>query len=286
MSKIVITCDDANDLGIKFWEENNISVLPVLVQLGEKEYRGLGEVTPQMIFDFVEETGVLPKTAARNIEEFKEFFKPILEKGYEIIHIAMSSKISSTYNFARLAAEELEGVYVIDSLSLSSGVGLQIIYCDKLIKQGLKAEEIVKRINNSRELVQTSFVVDTLDYLYKGGRCNGVSAFVGGMLKLRPQIKMLEGSMSPGKKYRGKMEKVVKDYVRDILSENSDYDDELLFVTHSFAENSVVESAIQEVKELTKDRPFKNIIVNTAGPTITSHCGKGTLGILYYKNGR
>ena len=263
MQKIVITCDDANDLGIERWNELNLKVLPIVVQLGDAEYRQLGSVTPKMIFDHVEKTGVLPKTGARNIEEVMEFFRPIVEEGNKIIHITMSSKISSTYNFARIAAQEFEGVYVLDSLSLSSGVGLQILYCDKLIKEGLSFEEIINKLEERKNNIQTSFVVDTLDYLHKGGRCTGVAAFLGGMLKLRPQIKMTDGSLFPGKKYRGKMEKVVKEYVTDTLTEFSNYDDEVLFVTHSYADDSVVESALNQVKELTKDRPFKNIIINT-----------------------
>ena len=279
--KIRITSDSTCDLN-HLIAERNIGVLPLQVNLGSDAFRDGVDITPEKIFAFVAETGTLPKTAAPSIGEYEEFFAKELE-GYDtLIHINISSKSSGSYNFAKNAGESFGGkVYVVDSKSLSTGQGLLVLKACDLRDEGKTPEEIVAALEELREHINTSFVPDNLDYLHKGGRVSGMVKTVAGMFKIHPQILMDDGQLVPGKKYKGKMSVLIKQYIDDLKELYPNYDKSRCFVTHSTADRDLVEAAIAKIKETFE---FDEIVETVAGSIITSHCGKGTLGVLFVYN--
>ena len=279
--KIRITSDSTCDLN-HLIVERNIGIMPLQVNLGEDAFRDGVDITPEKIFAFVAETGTLPKTAAPSIGEYEEFFARELE-GYDaLIHINISTKSSGSHNFAKNAAEGFNGkVFVVDSKALSTGQGLLVMKACDLRDEGKSAEEIVAVLEELRERINTSFVPDNLDYLHKGGRVSGMVKTVAGMFKIHPQILMEDGQLVPGKKYKGKMSVLIKQYIDDLKELYPDYDKGRCFVTHSTADRELVDAAIAKVKE---NFEFDEIIETVAGSIITSHCGKGTLGVLFVYN--
>ncbi|MBO5737467.1 MAG: DegV family protein [Clostridia bacterium] len=279
--KIRITSDSTCDLN-HLVAERNIGIMPLQVNLGADAFRDGVDITPEKIFDFVAQTGVLPKTAAPSIGEYEDFFTKELE-GYDaLIHFNISSKSSGSHNFAKNAAESFNGkVYVVDSKALSSGQGLLVLKACDMRDEGKSAEEIVTAVEEIRERINTSFVPDNLDYLHKGGRVSGMVKTVAGMFKIHPQILMDDGQLVPGKKYKGKMSVLIKQYIDDLKELYPDYDKSRCFVTHSTADRELVEAAIAKVKETFE---FDEIIETVAGSIVTSHCGKGTLGVLFVYN--
>ena len=278
---IRITSDSTCDLN-HLVEERNIGILALQVNLGADAYRDGVNITPQDIFDYVAKTGELPKTAAPSIGEYEEFFEKEL-KGYDaLIHINISSKSSGSHNFAKNAAEAFGGkVYVVDSKALSSGQGLLVLKACDMRDEGKSAEEIVAALEEIRDRINTSFVPDNLDYLHKGGRVSGMIKTVAGVFKIHPQIVMEDGQLVPGKKYKGKMSVLIKQYVDDLKEMYPDYDHSRCFITHSSADAELVEAAKAKVQEAFQ---FDEIIETVAGSIITSHCGKGTLGVLFVYN--
>ena len=279
--KIRITSDSTCDLN-HLIEERNIGIMSLQVNLGSDAFRDGVDITPQKIFDFVAETGTLPKTAAPSIGEYEDFFTKELA-GYDaLIHINISSKSSGSHNFAKTAAESFGGkVFVVDSKALSSGQGLLVLKACDMRDEGKSAEEIVATLEELRGRINTSFVPDNLDYLHKGGRVSGMVKTVAGMFKIHPQILMDDGQLVPGKKYKGKMSVLIKQYVDDLKELYPDYDKGRCFVTHSCADRELVDAATAKVKEVFE---FDEIIETVAGSIITSHCGKGTLGVLFIYN--
>lgn len=278
---IRITSDSTCDLN-HLVEERNIGIMSLQVNLGSDAFRDGVDITPEKIFDFVAETGTLPKTAAPSIGEYEDFFTKELA-GYDaLIHINISSKSSGSHNFAKTAAESFGGkVFVVDSKALSSGQGLLVLKACDMRDEGKSAEEIVATLEEIRGRINTSFVPDNLDYLHKGGRVSGMVKTVAGMFKIHPQILMDDGQLVPGKKYKGKMSVLIKQYVDDLKELYPDYDKGRCFVTHSCADRELVEAAMAKVKEVFE---FDEIIETVAGSIITSHCGKGTLGVLFIYN--
>ena len=240
------------------------------------------DITPKDIFDFVAETKILPKTSAPSIGEYEEFFAQQL-KGYDsLIHFNISSKSSGSHNFAKSAAESFNGkVKVIDSKALSTGQGLLVLSACDMRDEGKTAEEIVTAIEELRNRVNTSFVPDSLDYLHKGGRVSGMVKVAASMFKIHPQILMDDGQLVPGKKYMGKINMCLPRYVQDLKDTYPNYDKKRCFITHSSADKEIVDIAKAKVKELFD---FDEVIETVAGSIITSHCGKGTLGVLFIYN--
>ncbi len=278
---IRITSDSTCDLNALV-EKRNVGIMSLTVNLGANAYHDGVDITPTDIFDFVAKTNTLPKTAAPSIGEYEEFFKKQLEGYDELIHINISSKSSGSHNFAKQAAEEFGGkVRVIDSKALSSGQGLLVLKACDLRDEGKTSEEIENALLEVRERINTSFVPDNLDYLHKGGRVSGMVKTVAGMFKIHPLIQMDDGQLVPGKKYKGKMNILIKQYVEDLKAQYPNYDKARCFITHSTAEPELVEAAREKVKELFE---FDEIIETVAGSIITSHCGKGTLGVLFVYN--
>ncbi len=280
MSKIKITCDSTCDLTKELYEKYDISVMPLAVNLGDDLYRDGVDIDGPMIFDYVAKTGILPKTSAVSIAEYTDFFKLWVDEGYEVIHINLSSGLSSCHQNACLAAEELGNIYVIDSLNLSSGSGHLAIAGAELAAQGLEAKEIAEKLNEMKQRLDVSFIIQELDYLHKGGRCSGVAAFGANLLKLRPCIEVVDGGMVVGKKYRGSTEKTIKEYIDGRLAEREDLQLNRIFLTHSHAPQEIVDKMLEYIKEL---QPFAEVIETVAGSTITSHCGKACLGVLFFK---
>lgn len=279
--KIAITCDSVCDLSQELIKQNNISILPISIILGDETFADGVNINSQKIFDYVAKNKQLPKTSAINEFQYAEFFKEHLDGVDALIHFTISSDMSSCFNNAKKAASTLKNVYVIDSRNLSTGVGLQVLYACKLRDKGEKPENIVKKVEARKQFVQASFVVERLDYLYKGGRCSALQLLGANLLKIRPSIIVKDGKMDVHKKYRGKMKDVVKDYIKDTLNEFNTYDKSICFITYSSATEDMVEAAKSTLKEFAN---FENVYITTAGATVTSHCGENTLGILYYNN--
>ena len=281
MEKIKITCDSSADLNGLF-EENGVGVIPLFVNLGEEEYFDGVNVTPNDIYKFVDEKGILPKTAARSSEDLKDFFKQYTDEGYTVVHISISSKLSMVCQNAKLAAKEMENVYVVDSRSLSSGIGLIVLSAVDMVKQGLSAKEICEKLEQRAQHVQASFVVNTMEYLHKGGRCSGVAAFAASALKIKPALLLENGAISVYKKYMSRTgNRAIRKYLEDIFEQFSTPDKKRVFITHTAIEQDVVDSLREKLSEM----GFENIYETVAGATITSHCGPGTLGVLYINDG-
>lgn len=278
--KIKLSSESTCDLPKELLEKYDISIIPYCVILGDDIVED-DETVPAKIYEFVEQTKKLPKTSAINEETYKEYFESLLKDNDAVIHITLSSGLSSSSSNAVAAAESLKNVYVIDSKSLSTGIALLCIYAKKLIDEGKSPEEIVEKVSSRVPHVQASFVVERLDYLYKGGRCSRLALFGANLLKIRPQIVVKDGVMSPDKKFRGKMDMVVTKYCEETLSEFNTPDKSIAFVTHTSATPEMVNNAIEAVKKA----GFETVYDTVAGGTITSHCGEHVLGILYFNDG-
>lgn len=279
--KIGITSDSTCDLS-HLVAERGIEIMPLKVNLDMEEFYDGVNITPNDIFAFVEKTKILPKTSAPSVFDYTEFFKKSLEKYDEIIHFNISMQCSVSHSNAKTAAEEFEGrVHVIDSMALSSGQGLLVCLAADMRDAGKEVDEIVEAVLAARERVNTSFVPDCLDYLHKGGRVSALAMYGANILKIHPLIYMEKGKLVPGKKYRGKMEVCIKNYIDDLKQMYPNYDKTRCFVTHSMADSALVEVALEKVKA-TFD--FEEIVVTTAGSIVTSHCGQGTLGVLFIYN--
>lgn len=280
MPKIKITCDSTCDLNAELYNRYSISVIPMSVAMGDKLCRDGVDVTPEALFSYVEETGKLPTTSAISVGEYEDFFRPFLEEGYEVVHINLSSELSSSHQNARIAAQELGNIHVVDSRSLSSGSGHLVILAAELACAGYDGAYIAKSLNDMKGQLDVSFVLQTLDYLHKGGRCSGMARFGANMLKLRPEIVMENGTLHVGKMYRGSMEKTILDYIRGRLENEKAVNYDRIFVTHSGVPEEIVEKAVALVKEL---RPFEEVIVTVAGSTISCHCGPACIGVLFFR---
>ena len=279
MEKIKITSDSTCDLPQSLVEEYGIGICPIAILLGLDEYHDTVDVDAEKVLAYVKETGTLPKTAATSIDAYKEYFEKYTKEGYTVIHFTISSKSSSCYNNASMAAKDLENVYVIDSLSLTTGQGIQIIRACELAKQGKNADEIVDIINANRDKVQVSFVVDKLDFLHKGGRCSSTAAVFSKVLKIHPAIAMKDGSLGVDKKYMGNMVRSCTQYVKDLADAYKNYDDTMCFVTHSPSDQAIVDLVKEKVNEHFK---FAKVVETVAGSTVTSHCGYNTIGVIFY----
>lgn len=279
--KIAISTESTCDLTQELIEKYNIEIIPYTIILGDEMVTDNADV-PAKIFKYVEETKELPKTSAINEMTYKEYFESLQKKYDAIVHISLSSGLTSSTSHAETAASKMKNVWVVDSKSLSTGIGLLVIHAANLRDAGKTPEEIVSGVEKRIPFVQASFVVERLDYLYKGGRCSALSLFGANLLKIRPQIVVKDGSMKPAKKYRGKMEKVIENYCADTLEEFNNADKSIGFVTYTTATPEMIANA----KTALKNAGFKEVLETTAGGTITSHCGEHVLGILYINDGK
>ena len=280
---VKIISDSTCDLSKELIEKYDIEILPLHIMLGEEEYEDGKSITPDEIYKWSDEHKTTPKTSAAGITQVVDAYRPYLEQGREIVSFSISSEMSTTNNVLRMAALELEAeeqIFVIDSANLSTGIGLLVIEAAIMAQEGKNGAQIVARMEELKPLVKASFVVDTLTYLYRGGRCSGLAAMAGGMLKLHPKIVVENGKMKPEEKFRGKIAKVIMDYVRSMETDLKNAKKDRVFITHSGCDETI----ISEVKAYLEDmNHFDEILVTRAGCVISSHCGPGTLGVLFIK---
>lgn len=276
MKKIAISLDSACDLSKELIEKYDFKIIPFGVNLGDKFFYD-GEISPEEIFEYADNNKTLPKTNAVNEEAFKEHFAKILNDYDAIIHFDISSDMSSAYQNAVNASKNFKNVYVVDSRTLSTAISLEAIYAKKLTETMDDPAKIVELVKKRIPAVQASFIIERLDYLYKGGRCSGLALLGANLLKIRPEIEVLNGNMKNTEKFRGKMADCVTKYCRATLEKYNHPDKSVIFITHSVADKELVDAA----KAVVSEYGFENVYETTAGCTVSSHCGKNTLGILY-----
>ena len=281
---IKIISDSTCDLSKDLIEKYDITILPLHIHLGEEEYQDGVTITPDEIYTWADANNTTPKTSAASMIEVIDLYEPYIKNGDEIISFSISSSMSANNNVMRLAAEDLEAedkIHVIDSANLSTGIGLLVIEAAIMAKEGKTAAEIVARIEELKPLVSASFVVDTLTYLHRGGRCSSVAVLAGGALKLHPKIVVENGKMGANKKYRGKINSVIMSYAKDLEADLKNAKKDRVFITHSGCDENVINDVRAYLESLEK---FDEILVTRAGGVISSHCGPGTLGVLFIKD--
>ncbi len=280
MAKIIISSDSTCDLSAELKERYDIKIIPLGVTLGDKVYRDGVDINPDEIYAHHAKTGELPKTTAANVGECIDYFADLTKDGAAVIHFTISSTMSSTYSNACLAAEEFENVYVVDSKNLSTGGGLQVVAAAEMAKSGMTAPEIVAELEKISPCVDASFVIDSLEYLHKGGRCSALAMLGANLLKLKPCIEVKNGVMGVGKKYRGVYGRVLTEYVNERLANVNDIDTSRVFVTHAGCDPEIVDAVVEQVKAT---GIFKEVFLTRAGCTVSSHCGANTLGVLFVR---
>ncbi len=278
--QIQITADSTCDLSPELIKQHHIQILPLYIVKGEESLKDGVEIVPQDIYDYFDKTGNVTKTAAASVEDYRNLFAPLVEQGKTVIHVNISHGFSSCYQNACLAAEEFENVYVVDSMNLSTGSGHIVLKAAELAEQGLSAKEVVDTVTALVPKVEASFVIDTLTYLHKGGRCSSVAALGANLLKLKPCIEVADGLMHVGKKFRGALLKCMEEYVTLRLKDREDIDYSRIFITHTSCPREIVDRVRQLVEQYGR---FQEIIETVAGCTITSHCGPHTLGVLFLR---
>lgn len=278
---VKIIADSTCDLSKELIEKYKVTILPLHIVLGEKEYRDGVDITPDEIYAWSDARGTTPKTSAVGMEEAMETFREMLTEDIELVVFSISGEMSTTTGVMRLAAQELsaeERIHVIDSRNLSTGIGLLVLEAAAMAQQGAGASDIVAHIEQMKPKVRASFVVDTLVYLHRGGRCSGLAAMAGGALKLHPRISVVDGKMIPGKKYRGRMDRVLLSYVKEMEEDLKNAKSDRVFITHSGCDPQLVRQVREYLESLGH---FTEILETRAGGVISSHCGPGTLGVLY-----
>lgn len=282
---VKIFSDSTCDLGEELVKRYSVTIIPLCIIMGDKSYydgEGLGQ---KEIFKWADENKTTPKTAAITTERLEAAVKPALEAGDDVILFTISSSMSSTYNLASIYSEDngKGHMYVIDSANLSTGIGLLVIKAAEMAAEGKVAVEIVKEIEALIPQVRASFVIDTLTYLSRGGRCSSVTALLAGTLKLHPEIVVKDGAMGVNKKYRGSLGNAVMKYATDLEEALLDADHDRVFITHTVrdSERAIVDAVRKYLESL---GVFKEILETKAGGVISSHCGPGTLGILFIKS--
>lgn len=280
MSKIIISSDSTCDLSAELKEKYGIKIIPLGITLGTQVYRDGVDITPEDIYAHHEKTGELPKTTASNVGECIDYFTELKKDGDTIIHITISSKMSSTYNNTCMAAEEFDDVYVIDAQNLSTGSGLLVLAAAEMANSGMEAPAIVEELEKLVPCVDASFVIDSLEYLHKGGRCSAVAMLGANLLKLKPCIEVKNGSMGVGKKYRGAYGRVLSEYVDERLQNVDDIDTSRVFVTHAGCDEDIINAVVEQVKS---KGIFDEVLLTRAGCTVSSHCGANTLGVLFIR---
>lgn len=278
---IKIISDSTSDLTADIIKKYDIDILPLYIHMGDDEYKDGVDITPDEIYKWSDENKTTPKTAALSIEDAINAIKPYMEKGCDVIMFSISQEMSTMANVMRLAAEELEyedHVFVINSASLSTGIAHLVIEAAIMAEKGIEAAGIVKEIEALKPRVRASFVVDTLTYLHRGGRCSSTTALVGNALKLKPRIVVKDGKMEADHKYRGKQNKVILQYAKDLEPELLKAKKDRVFIVHSGCDEEVIVSVKEYIEGLNK---FNEIVIARAGSVISSHCGPGTLGVIF-----
>ncbi|WP_427051169.1 DegV family protein [Paenibacillus sp. TC-CSREp1] len=278
MARIKIFADSTSDLTPQWVQQYDIGIIPLYVVFGEESLKDGAEIKPEKLYERVNRDGALPKTAAPSPADFMAAFQPYIEQGDDILYISLSSELSSTYQNALIASSEFPEarISVVDSLNLSSGIGLMVMKAAHAAEQGQNLAQITELIEAMKPTVRTEFVIDTLEYLYKGGRCSGMQNLIGSLLKIRPVIRVTDGKMTPAYKVRGKREKALEQMLQNTLSDKERIDRDLLIVVHTMAEEDAI--ALQQTLQ---EQTGARVELTTAGCVICSHCGPKTIGIIY-----
>lgn len=278
--KIILSADSTCDLGEELQKRYDVSFYPYHIVLDGKQYSDSVDIQPDDIYEAYRQKGVLPQTSAINMSEYYDYFKKWTDEGYEVIHLNLGAALSSSYQNCRAAAGELEGVYPINSCSLSTGIGLQVIEAAERIERGMSAADIANEVSALTSKCHASFILDTLEFMRAGGRCSTIAALGANLLKLKPCIEVdnASGAMGMGKVYRGNLDKVLVQYTEDQLARYDNIKKDRAFITHS----GISRERINLVHDLLKSRNiFKEIYITRASCTISSHCGPNTLGVLF-----
>jgi len=279
MKKVKIISDSTCDLSKDLVEKHNIEIVPLYVNFGDESFLDGVNLSVEEMYDLVQQRKTLPKTAAPSPGAFVEVFTKYLDEGCEVIYLGIGSKFSATFSSANVAKNILESddIYLIDSQNLSSGTGLLLLKAAKFVEEGYSAKEIKEKIEVIVPKVRSQFVIDTLEYLYKGGRLNALSALFGGMLRIKPIIKVRDGVMGVGKKGRGSMKNGIDLMLKEVTDDKDNIDPEFMMITHSLAyeSSSYIKEQVNGIMEV------ENLYDTQAGCVISSHCGKGTIGVLY-----
>ena len=277
-----IFSDSTCDLGKELTERYSVTIIPLCVVMGEKSYYDGEEIGQEEIFKWADENKTTPKTAAITAERLEGAVKPVLDAGDDVILFTIASGMSSTYNLAQIYSEDNGNghMHVIDSANLSTGIGLLVIKAAEMAAEGASAEEIVKKMNELIPYVRASFVIDTLTYLARGGRCSSAAALLAGTLKLHPEIVVRDGAMGAEKKYRGNLAGAIEKYTHDLEASLKNADPDRVFITHTLQDKDRA-IADETRKYLESLGIFKEILETRAGGVISSHCGPGTLGVLF-----
>ena len=278
--KVLIACDSTADLNEELINRYGIKIIPLGVNLGDKNYTDGVDIDPEMIYAHYEKTKQLPKTAAVNVATVTDKLKEWTDDGYSVVLFTISSEMSSTYNNARLATLDFENTYVVDTRNLSTGGGLLVLKAAKMAEEGADALTIAKECAAAVDKVDASFVIDSLEFLHKGGRCSSLEAIGANLLQIKPCIVVKDGKMGVGRKYRGKFAFVLKEYIADQLADADTIDTDTVFVTHAGCDSEIVDTCVDAVKEVL---PLANVHITRAGCTISSHCGRNTLGVLFMR---
>ena len=279
--KILITSDSTTDLSPELREQYGIELMRLVVNLNDVDHVDGVDITPEDIYRNYELNRSLPKTAAPNLEDCSAFFRKYVEQGYSIVHFTISSEMSSTYQNSVIAAEDFENVYVVDSRNLSTGGGLLVIHAAELAARGMRAGLIAEECRRLAPCVDASFVIDSLEFLHKGGRCSTVALLGANLMNFKPCIIVKDGKMTVGKKYRGKFDQVLLKYIADRVGDGADILKDHVFITHAGCDDAVVEACVAKLRSL---GDFPNVHVTRAGCTVSSHCGRNTLGVLFIRN--
>lgn len=281
---IEIIADSTCDLTQEELDRYGIHLLPLHILMGEEEYKDGPDFDMQIMYDWADAHQSTPKTSAPSLEDMMDILKPILERGNECICLPIAATLSSSGNVMRIAAENLgaaDRVHVLDTKTLSYGIGIMAMKAAEMAQNGAGVKEIIAVLESMANRVHVSFVVDTLTYLYRGGRCSGVAALAGNVLRIHPRIAVTDnGSLAPDHKYRGKLSHVIDAYMDDIMPLLETADPEIVAIVHSGGiDPAIIEGVRARVEAMNR---FKKIIMGRAGGVICSHCGPGTFGMGYF----
>ncbi|MCL1790868.1 MAG: DegV family protein [Peptococcaceae bacterium] len=281
MSQVIISADSPCDIGPELIEKYNIQIMNWRILLEGKEYIDGVEIFPEDLYKAWWERKVLPKTSSCIPVEYETFFAPLLEQGYDIVHIGLGSGLSGSYQHACTAKKKLGRVFPVDSQNLSTGFGALVVQAAELAQQDMPAAEIQTRIQDMTQRVHASFLIDTLEFMRAGGRCNTLTMLGANLFNIKPCIEVENdngGLMHVGEKYRGKMERCLRLYVHDKFAGRTDIDLSRVFITHSGSPESDIEIVKEEISGL---QSFRECHVTKTGCVISTHCGPRTLGIAF-----
>ncbi len=281
--KIKITADSTCDLSPELIEKYNVGIMPLFVALGNRNLLDGETISPDDIYAYYQETKQLPKSGSRSIDDYEAFFKSFLDGGYDaVIHFNISGEMSASYNSATTAASRLKNVYTVDSRSLSTGTGLLVLDACDMAACGMKAKDIVDRANGRKKSVKASFIINSLEFLFKGGRCSSLAYFGANILHINPSILVTDGKMDTWKKSQGRYKRCVDKYVGVVRETFNCPDKKRCFVTHTKMDDDIAQSVVETVKSW---GIFDEVLETTAGCTVTSHCGANTIGVLFINDG-